>query len=70
MGHYRGRLDEFVTPTHMWVAGESLRRVGLRPGMRFLDVVAGISVAANVLAIVILAYVLLALLLGVIASLF
>jgi hypothetical protein len=27
--------DEFVTPTHMWVAGEGLRRVGLRPGMRF-----------------------------------
>lgn len=33
--------DEFVTPTHMWVAGEGLRRAGLRPGMRFLDVAAG-----------------------------
>ena len=33
--------DEFVTPTHMWLANEGLRRVGLRPGMRFLDVAAG-----------------------------
>ncbi len=33
--------DEFVTPTHMWLANEGLRRVGLRPGVRFLDVAAG-----------------------------
>ncbi len=33
--------DEFVTPTHMWLANEGLRRVGLGPGMRFLDVAAG-----------------------------
>lgn len=33
--------DEFVTPTHMWLANEGLRRVDLRPGMRFLDVAAG-----------------------------
>ena len=33
--------DEFVTPTHMWLANEGLRRAGLRPGMRFLDVAAG-----------------------------
>jgi ubiquinone/menaquinone biosynthesis C-methylase UbiE len=33
--------DEFVTPTHVWLGGEALRRVGLRPGMRFLDVAAG-----------------------------
>jgi ubiquinone/menaquinone biosynthesis C-methylase UbiE len=33
--------DEFVTPTHMWVANEGLRRAELRPGMRFLDVAAG-----------------------------
>ncbi len=33
--------DEFVTPTHMWLASEGLRRVGLRAGMRFLDVAAG-----------------------------
>ena len=33
--------DEFVTPTHMWLANEGLRRVGLRSGMRFLDVAAG-----------------------------
>ena len=33
--------DEFVTPTHMWLANEGLRRVGLNSGMRFLDVAAG-----------------------------
>jgi ubiquinone/menaquinone biosynthesis C-methylase UbiE len=33
--------DEFVTPTHMWLANEGLRRAELRPGMRFLDVAAG-----------------------------
>lgn len=33
--------DEFVTPTHIWLANEGLRRVDLRPGMRFLDVAAG-----------------------------
>ena len=33
--------DEFVTPTHMWLANEGLRRAGLRAGMRFLDVAAG-----------------------------
>ena len=33
--------DEFVTPTHMWLAKEGLRRADLRPGMRFLDVAAG-----------------------------
>lgn len=33
--------DEFVTPTHMWLANEALRRVKLRPGMQFLDVAAG-----------------------------
>jgi ubiquinone/menaquinone biosynthesis C-methylase UbiE len=33
--------DEHVTPTHMWLAGEALRRAGLRAGMRFLDVAAG-----------------------------
>ena len=33
--------DEFVTPTHMWLANEGLRRLGLGPGMRFLDVAAG-----------------------------
>jgi len=33
--------DEFVTPTHMWLGDEGLRRAGLRPGMRFLDVAAG-----------------------------
>jgi ubiquinone/menaquinone biosynthesis C-methylase UbiE len=32
---------EFVGPTHQWLAGESLRRAGLRSGMRFLDVAAG-----------------------------
>jgi ubiquinone/menaquinone biosynthesis C-methylase UbiE len=33
--------DEFVTPTHVWLANEGLRRASLRPGMRFLDVAAG-----------------------------
>lgn len=33
--------DEFVTPTHLWLAGEGLRRAGLGPTMRFLDVAAG-----------------------------
>src|SRR5215208_4519116 len=33
--------DEFVTPTHMWLANEGLRRAGLRAGMRMLDVAAG-----------------------------
>ena len=33
--------DEFVTPTHMWVGNEGLRRAELRSGMRFLDVAAG-----------------------------
>ena len=33
--------DEFVTATHMDLGSEGLRRAGLRPGMRFLDVAAG-----------------------------
>jgi ubiquinone/menaquinone biosynthesis C-methylase UbiE len=33
--------DAFVTATHMWLGNEGLRRAGLRPGMRFLDVAAG-----------------------------
>ena len=33
--------DEFVTPTHMWLANEGLRRVRLGSGLRFLDVAAG-----------------------------
>jgi ubiquinone/menaquinone biosynthesis C-methylase UbiE/pimeloyl-ACP methyl ester carboxylesterase len=33
--------DEFVTATHMWLGNEGLRRAGLRPGIRFLDVAAG-----------------------------
>ena len=33
--------DEFVTPSHMWLANEGLRRAGLESGMRFLDVAAG-----------------------------
>jgi ubiquinone/menaquinone biosynthesis C-methylase UbiE len=33
--------DEFVTPTHMWLGDEALRRAGLAAGMRFLDVAAG-----------------------------
>ena len=33
--------DEFVTPTHMWLAKKGLSRADLRSGMRFLDVAAG-----------------------------
>jgi ubiquinone/menaquinone biosynthesis C-methylase UbiE len=33
--------DEFVTPSHKSLAQEALRLVGLRAGMRFLDVAAG-----------------------------
>jgi ubiquinone/menaquinone biosynthesis C-methylase UbiE len=33
--------DDFVTATHMWLGNQGLRRAGLRPGMRFLDVAAG-----------------------------
>jgi ubiquinone/menaquinone biosynthesis C-methylase UbiE len=33
--------DEFVTPSQMWLANEGLRRAGLRPGTRVLDVAAG-----------------------------
>jgi ubiquinone/menaquinone biosynthesis C-methylase UbiE len=33
--------DEFVTPTHVQLGSEGLRRAGLGPGMRFLDVAAG-----------------------------
>ena len=36
-----GGYDETVTPTHQWIAREGLRRAGLKPGMRFLDVAAG-----------------------------
>lgn len=41
--------DEFVTPTHMWLASEGLRRAGVGPNMRLLDVAAGsgaLSIAA------------------------
>lgn len=33
--------DRTNTPTQMWLANEGLRRVGVRAGMRFLDVAAG-----------------------------
>lgn len=33
--------DTSVTPTHMWLGNEGLRRAELRPGMQFLDVAAG-----------------------------
>jgi ubiquinone/menaquinone biosynthesis C-methylase UbiE len=33
--------DRTNTPSQMWLGNEGLRRVGLRPGMRFLDVAAG-----------------------------
>jgi len=33
--------DRTNTPTQMWLGNEALRRAGLGPGMRFLDVAAG-----------------------------
>jgi ubiquinone/menaquinone biosynthesis C-methylase UbiE len=33
--------DRFVTPSHLWLGREGLRRVDLRAGERFLDVAAG-----------------------------
>ena len=33
--------DRTVTPTHMWLGNEGLRRAGVRSGMKFLDVAAG-----------------------------
>jgi ubiquinone/menaquinone biosynthesis C-methylase UbiE len=33
--------DEFVTPTNFGLGADALRRAGLRPGMRLLDVAAG-----------------------------
>lgn len=33
--------DRSVTPSHIWLGHEGLRRAGLRSGMRFLDVAAG-----------------------------
>jgi pimeloyl-ACP methyl ester carboxylesterase/protein-L-isoaspartate O-methyltransferase len=50
--------DAFVTPTHMWLGKEGLRRAGLRPGMRFLDVAAGsgaLSISAARLGATVLA---------------
>lgn len=33
--------DRFVTPTHMWLGGEALRRAQVGPGTRLLDVACG-----------------------------
>ena len=33
--------DQYVTPTHMQLAGEALTRAGVAEGLRFLDVAAG-----------------------------
>ncbi|MDN3556936.1 class I SAM-dependent methyltransferase [Halomonas maura] len=33
--------DRLVTPTHLWLGNEALRRAGLVPGMSFLDVACG-----------------------------
>jgi ubiquinone/menaquinone biosynthesis C-methylase UbiE len=50
--------DKTNTPTQMWLGQEALRRVGLRPGMRFLDVAAGsgaLSIPASRLGAAVLA---------------
>lgn len=39
--HFAAGYDEAVTPFSMRIAEDALRRVELRPGMRFLDVAAG-----------------------------
>jgi ubiquinone/menaquinone biosynthesis C-methylase UbiE len=36
-----GGYDAFVTPTHLWLGEEGLRRARLRSGVKFLDVAAG-----------------------------
>ena len=36
-----GGYDRFVTPTHMWLGDEALRRAGVGAGERFLDVACG-----------------------------
>lgn len=33
--------DRFVTPTHMWLSEQALRRAGLKEGMQLLDVACG-----------------------------
>ena len=39
--HIANGYDKSVTPSHMWLANEGLRRVNLQSGMRFLDVASG-----------------------------
>lgn len=39
--HIAAGYDEHVTPTHMWLANQGLKRVGLQAGMTFLDVACG-----------------------------
>lgn len=56
--HIAAGYDQFVTPTEAWLANEALRRAGLRPRQRVLDVAAGCGglslpaarLGANVLA--------------------
>jgi ubiquinone/menaquinone biosynthesis C-methylase UbiE len=40
-GEIAAGYDRTNTPSQMWLGNEGLRRAGLRPGMRFLDVAAG-----------------------------
>jgi len=50
--------DRTNTPTQMWLGEQGLGRVGLRPGMRFLDVAAGsgaLSIPASRLGATVLA---------------
>ena len=39
--HIADGYDQFVAPTEVWLANEALKRAGLQPGERFLDVAAG-----------------------------
>jgi 2-polyprenyl-3-methyl-5-hydroxy-6-metoxy-1,4-benzoquinol methylase len=38
---YAAGYDRTNMPSQMWLGNEGLRRAGVRPGMRFLDVAAG-----------------------------
>ena len=40
------RYDDYVTPTHLEIAQRGLQQIGVRPGMRLLDVAAGSGAVA------------------------
>ena len=40
------RYDDYVTPTHLAIAQRGLQQIGVRPGMRLLDVASGSGAVA------------------------